>query len=257
MRLDPSAALAGVGLLTHDRIGSTNAEALRLARAGQRGPMWIVARSQTEGRGRRGRAWVSEPGNLYATLLLSDPGPPERLSELSFVAALALHDALAAPVAGLGARLSLKWPNDVLIDGNKVAGILVEAEGRAVAVGIGVNCAHHPDRTAYPATDLATAGVRRAPEEVLVTLSAAMVRRLQQWQRGADFASVRADWLARATRLGKRVRVSLPDGEREGIFESIDDRGCMLLRSPDGRLDTVLAGEVASPADRIAAQVES
>src|SRR6185436_17162017 len=166
MQLDPTAAAAGARLVIHDTIGSTNAEGLTLARGGERGPLWIVARTQTAGRGRRGRAWVSEPGNLYASLLLTDPAPPERCPELSFVAALALHDAIGGRIPGLAARLVLKWPNDLLIDRNKFAGILVEGEATAVAIGIGVNCVHHPDRTEYPATDLATAGVRTSPESV-------------------------------------------------------------------------------------------
>src|SRR4051794_41853151 len=102
MQLDPTASAAGARLITHDTIGSTNAEALRLARDGERGPLWIVAKTQTAGRGRRGRAWVSEPGNLYASLLLTDPAPPERGPELSFVAALALHDAIGGALSGVG-----------------------------------------------------------------------------------------------------------------------------------------------------------
>ena len=101
MQLDPTAQAAGVRLITHDTIGSTNAEALHLARAGERGPLWVVAKRQTAGRGRRGRAWVSEPGNLYASLLLTDPASPERCAELSFVAALALHDAIGGRIPGL------------------------------------------------------------------------------------------------------------------------------------------------------------
>src|SRR6266481_4556190 len=137
MKSDLSRSAAVVFL---DFVDSTNAQALRLARAGERGPLWIVAKTQTAGRGRRGRTWVSEPGNLYASLLLTDPAPPERFPELSFVAALALHDAIGGRTPGLASRLVLKWPNDLLIDRNKFAGILVEGEGVAVAIGVGVNC---------------------------------------------------------------------------------------------------------------------
>ncbi len=112
MQLDPAAQAAGVRLVTHDTIGSTNAEALRLARDGERGPLWVTANRQTAGRGRRGRTWVSEPGNLYASLLLSDPAPSEHLPALSFVAALALHDAITRRIPGLASRVALKWPND-------------------------------------------------------------------------------------------------------------------------------------------------
>ena len=244
MLLDPAAAAAGARLIAHQAVDSTNAEGLRLARAGERGPLWIVARSQTAGRGRRGRRWVSEPGNLYASLVLSDPAPPDQAAELSFVAALALHDAVSGRIPGLAGRMALKWPNDLLIDRHKFAGILVEGEGRAVVVGIGVNCTHHPAGTEFPATDLAAAGVRATPESLFSPLSAAMVARLVQWNRGADFAAIRSDWLTRAAGVGKAVRVAMPEGERTGRFESIDQAGRLRLRRDDGSVDTIAAGDV-------------
>jgi BirA family biotin operon repressor/biotin-[acetyl-CoA-carboxylase] ligase len=244
MQLDPSAAAAGVGLVTFDTIGSTNAEALQIARSGGRPPQWVVARRQTAGRGRRGRTWVSEPGNLYASLLLIDPSPMDRAAELSFVAGLALHDAIAGRIPGLAARLKLKWPNDLLIDRNKLAGILIEGEGAAVVIGIGVNCVHHPSGTPYPATDLAAAGVRATPEGVFAALSGAMVARLAQWDRGAGFDGIRGDWLARAAGLGRTIRISLPDGERMGQFETIDPAGRLVLRLSDGSVETFAAGDV-------------
>src|SRR5690349_8150314 len=115
MKLDPGAV--GVRLLAHDVLDSTNVEALRLARQGEHGPLWITARRQTAGRGRRGRSWISEPGNLYATLLLTEPGPVEHWPQLSFVAALAAHDAIVEVAPELAARLAIKWPNDILLDG--------------------------------------------------------------------------------------------------------------------------------------------
>jgi BirA family biotin operon repressor/biotin-[acetyl-CoA-carboxylase] ligase len=241
---DPSAAASGVGLMPYDSVDSTNAEGLRLARAGTPGPLWIVAREQTAGRGRRGRVWISEPGNLYATLLVSEPSAPEHAAQLSFVAALALHDAVAGRVPGLASRLKLKWPNDLLIDRNKLAGILIEAEGPSVVIGIGVNCAHHPERTDYPATDLAAAGVRATPEGLFTALSAAMITRLGQWDRGAGFAAIRDDWLARAAGLGKPIVVSLADGERSGSFETIDATGRLMLRLADGTTQAIAAGDV-------------
>jgi BirA family biotin operon repressor/biotin-[acetyl-CoA-carboxylase] ligase len=244
MRLGPVAAAAGTRVLTHDTIDSTSAEALRLARAGERSPLWIVAARQTAGRGRRGRSWVSEPGNLYATLLLTDAAPQQRFPELSFVAALAVHDAVAGRVPGLASRLALKWPNDGLIDGNKFAGILVEGEGTAAAIGIGINCMHHPAETAFPATDLAAAGVRASPEILFTALSGALERRLAQWARGEGFAAIRADWLARAAALHRPIRLALAEGERTGHFETIDDRGRMVLRLADGAMETITAGDV-------------
>lgn len=244
MQLDPTAKAAGARLITLDTIGSTNAEALRLGRSGERGPLWIVAARQTEGRGRRGRAWVSEPGNLYASLLLTDPSAPEHFPDLSFVAALALHDAICGRIPGLSARVVLKWPNDLLIDRNKFAGILVEGEGATVVIGIGVNCVHHPDGTDHPATDLASAGVRTSPESLFAPLSAAMAARLMQWNHGAGFAAIRADWLGRAAGLGKPVRIKAGDGEIAGQFETVDETGRLVLRLPDGRMQAVAAGDV-------------
>src|SRR5215813_6996059 len=128
MELAPEAAAAGVGLIACDSVGSTNVEALTRARAGERGPLWITARTQSAGRGRRGSAWVSPPGNLYATLLLTDPAPTEAAPQLSFVAALALFDAVAECAPQLGPALKVKWPNDLLLGQAKVAGILIESE---------------------------------------------------------------------------------------------------------------------------------
>jgi BirA family transcriptional regulator, biotin operon repressor / biotin---[acetyl-CoA-carboxylase] ligase len=136
-------------LIRLDTIDSTNAEALRRAWAGERGPLWIVAERQSAGRGRRGRSWVSPPGNLHATLLVSDPAPAALVPQLGFVAGLALHDAAAAAAPPLAPRLALKWPNDLLCGGRKIAGILVEGEGdpvAAAAIGFGVNCREHPPR---------------------------------------------------------------------------------------------------------------
>ena len=247
MRLDLAAETAGARLIIHDTIGSTNEEALRLARAGERGPLWLTAKQQTAGRGRRGRTWVSEPGNLYASLLLTDPSPPERYPALSFVAALALHDAVAGRIPGLAARVALKWPNDLLIDRNKFAGILVEGEGAAVAIGIGVNCLHHPFGTDYPATDLATAGLRTSPESVFAPLTTALATRLAQWNRGEGFAAIRSDWLARAGGVGKPVRVKTTEGEIDGQFEGIDQTGRLLLRRGDA-VEALAAGDVFMPA---------
>jgi BirA family biotin operon repressor/biotin-[acetyl-CoA-carboxylase] ligase len=244
MRLDPTAEQAGARLVIHDTIGSTNAEALDLARAGEPGPLWILAKRQTAGRGRRGRTWVSEPGNLYVSLLLTNPSPSRHSAELSFVAALALHDALSGRIPGLAARLALKWPNDLLIDRLKLGGILIEGEGTAVAIGIGVNCAHHPAGTDVPATDLAAAGVRASPESLFGPLSATMVSRLALWDRGHGFPAVRADWLQRAWGLGKLIKMTLPEGERNGVFEGIDQRGHLVLRLADGTMRAIAAGEV-------------
>jgi BirA family biotin operon repressor/biotin-[acetyl-CoA-carboxylase] ligase len=249
MRLDPEAAAAGFRLATHEVLPSTNAAALQHAveHDGDTPPLWLVAREQTEGRGRRGNGWISPPGNLYATLLLLEPAP-RRAPELSFVAALAVHDAIGERAPMLADRLALKWPNDVLCDGRKLAGILLEGRMRAekitVAIGIGVNCLHHPSHTTYPATDLTAAGAHVSAEELFTVLSATMLRRLTQWRSGAGFSAVRADWLARAVGIGETMRVRLPDRELFGRGEGLDASGCLLLRLADGSLQTIAAGEV-------------
>lgn len=243
MRLAPGAS--GVGLIACDGVGSTNEEALRRARAGERGPLWITARTQSAGRGRRGRSWVSEPGNLFATLLVTDPVQPERAAQLSFVAALAVHDAIASLAPALHPRLALKWPNDVLCGGAKLAGILIEAEGTRplmVAIGIGVNCRHHPGDTEHPATDLAAEGAAVTAEALFEALSGTMASRMEQWQAG--FAAIRANWLARAAALGDEIAVRLGTRELAGRFETLDEAGRLVLRLADGRHETIAAGEV-------------
>jgi BirA family transcriptional regulator, biotin operon repressor / biotin---[acetyl-CoA-carboxylase] ligase len=238
--------LAGVRHIAYETLGSTNAEALALARAGERGPLWLTAASQSAGRGRRGSQWVSPAGNLHTTLLLSEPSPPAQAAQLSFVAALAVHDAVAACAPQLGPLLKVKWPNDLLVGQAKVAGILIEGESEpvfAVAIGIGVNCAAHPDNTDYPATDLAAAGARVVTDTLFAALSGAMERRLAQWNRGQGFGAIRADWLKRAAGLGEILRVRLPERELSGLFKGLDDNGRLLLEQ-GGRISAITAGEV-------------
>jgi BirA family biotin operon repressor/biotin-[acetyl-CoA-carboxylase] ligase len=244
MNLAPGAVATGVRLICCDTVGSTNAEALARARAGETGPLWLTARVQTAGRGRRGRTWVSEPGNLFATLLLADPAPPERAPQLSFVAALATHDAIVALAPALASRLAFKWPNDVLCDGAKVAGILIEAEGTRpliVAVGIGVNCRSHPEVADYAAGDLGAAGAGVTAENLFGALSDAMANRLREWDAG--FASIRAEWLRRAGPRGE-LRARVGSRDIAGRFETIDETGRLVLRLADGTLETMAAGEV-------------
>ena len=248
MRLSSAAVAAGYRLATHDTLASTNAEALTRARAGEREPLWIVAAEQSAGRGRRGNEWVSPTGNLYATLLLTDPAASECAPELSFVTALALHDAIVERAPELSAALALKWPNDVLCGGAKLAGILIEGEraanALAVAIGIGVNCQNHPAATPYPVTDLRAAGANVAAASLFETLSATMLKRLRLWRRGAGFADIRADWIARGAGMGGDMRVKLLDREIFGHSEGLDERGRLLLRVADGSVQTIAAGEV-------------
>jgi BirA family biotin operon repressor/biotin-[acetyl-CoA-carboxylase] ligase len=238
--------LAGVRHIAYETLGSTNAEALARMRAGECGPLWITATTQEAGRGRRGNAWTSPPGNLYATLLLTEPSPAPVAPQLSFVAALALHDAVATCAPQVGPLLKVKWPNDLLLGGAKLAGILIEGDSApvfAVAIGFGVNCASHPLDTPYPATDLSAADAVVTPAAMAAALSAAMQRRLAQWDRGQGFASVRADWLKRTAGIGQEIRVRLSEREFSGRFEGLDDAGHLVVRGPAG-LTIVTAGEV-------------
>jgi BirA family transcriptional regulator, biotin operon repressor / biotin---[acetyl-CoA-carboxylase] ligase len=250
IELDPRASAAGVRLLAHDEIDSTNAEALRLMRQGEHGPLWITAERQSAGRGRRGRKWISVPGNLHASLLLSNPGPVEHWPQLSFVAALAVHDAVVEVAPEVRPMLELKWPNDLLLSGAKFAGILIEGEGKeeegAVAIGIGVNCTAHPAGAAYPATDLAAGGARVTAATLFAALSVKMQGRLAQWNSGNGFATIRADWLARAAGLGETIHIALADRELSGRFEGLDDAGCLVLIALDGAKTVVAAGDVIS-----------
>src|SRR6185312_2770364 len=239
----PAAKLRHIAL---EGTGSTNAEALTLARAGERGPLWITAARQTQGRGRRGNAWVSLAGNLHASLLLTALCAPDKAPQLSFGAGLALHDAVAACAPQVAPMLALKWPNDLLLAGAKVAGILLEGESDpafAVVIGMGVNCAAHPEGTPYPATDLAAAGAKVAPSALFEGLASAIERRLAQWSDGAGFAAIRADWLTRAAGLGQEISVRLPEREFTGHFEGLDEAGRLLVMQADG-VSAVTAGEV-------------
>jgi BirA family biotin operon repressor/biotin-[acetyl-CoA-carboxylase] ligase len=238
--------LAGVRHINYETLGSTNAEALALARAGERGPLWVSAKTQSAGRGRRGTHWVSAAGNLYATLLLTQPSSPAVAPQLSFVAALAGHDAITSCAPQLGPDLKVKWPNDLLVGGAKVAGILIEGESErtfAVAIGMGVNCASHPDNTGYPAADLAGLGALVVPDSLLEEVARAMQKRLTQWKAGLGFSATRTDWLKRAAGLGETLQVRLRERELSGRFQGLDDAGRLLLDQA-GRVTPITAGEV-------------
>ena len=253
MQLDPRASAAGVRLIAHEVLVSTNVEALTLAGRGERGPLWVTAGRQTGGRGRRGRTWVSEPGNLFASLLLTDAAPPEHWPELAFVAALAIHDAVAEAAPALRPQLLIKWPNDLLIAQKKFSGILIEGEGAqgtqggTVVVGVGVNCVSHPTDTDYPATNLEAAGAAVSAETLFTALSAKMLGRLAQWNAGEHFSTIRADWLARAAGRGEDIRVRLAeDQELVGRFDDVDDAGRLVLSLPDGGRKSIAAGDVVA-----------
>jgi BirA family biotin operon repressor/biotin-[acetyl-CoA-carboxylase] ligase len=235
----------GYRKIRYPELDSTNSEARRLADAGEPGPLWIIADRQTSGRGRRGRVWQTDSGNLAATLLLRPDAPPSVIGQLSFVAALAVAD-LASHFAHLAA-ITVKWPNDVLADGKKLAGILLESgpapEGVWLAVGIGVNLASFPQGTEFPATSLAQVGIAvPSSEEALSLLAVRFAHWYDAWMRDG-FETVRAAWLARAGGLGGPIRARLPHETRTGVFEGIDASGALLLNE-QGQVRAIAAGEV-------------
>ncbi|TIR89111.1 biotin--[acetyl-CoA-carboxylase] ligase [Mesorhizobium sp.] len=245
-RLAPTAASEGFRLEAHDSVGSTNALALEHARAGDPGKLWVVSKKQESGRGRRGRAWATPEGNL---------------ATLGFVAGLALADALDAVVpqgriaVGLdGAsegrnRFELKWPNDVLATGAKLAGILLESTllegGRfAVAVGIGVNVVAYPEDLPYPATSLQALGANCDAEMLFLALSDAWSENFRLWDDGRGLSAIRKRWLARAAGLGGEVAVRIDGNVVRGVFETIDEDCHFVIRDDDGTVLTIAAGDV-------------
>ena len=241
----------GYRLEAEDSVPSTNGVALAAARRGDPGHLWVTAGEQTDGRGRRGRPWSTGRGNLAASLLLVDPALPEAAATVSFVAGVALHQAVV-DVAGpaVAERLALKWPNDLLLDRLKVAGILVEGEmltdGRfAVVIGVGVNCLTHPEIDGpLQSTDLASRGVPVDSSTLFGRLALRMAGEIVHWHRGAGFATIRRAWLARATGVGETVRVTLPQRTVDGLFEAFDDAGRLIVARADGGREIVSAGDV-------------
>lgn len=237
--------MTGTRIAAYGELDSTNSEARRLAQAGEPGPLWITAERQTAGRGRRGRVWDSGQGNLAATLLLRPEAPPAIIGQLSFAAALAVAETAAhfAP----SAAITVKWPNDVLAEGRKLAGILLETgpapEGIWLAIGVGVNLASFPQGTEFPATSLAQLGLAPpTPDDALSVLAARFAHWYAAWMN-EGFEAIRAAWLARAGGLGLPIRARLPHETREGVFEGIDSAGALLLNE-QGQVSTIAAGEV-------------
>jgi BirA family biotin operon repressor/biotin-[acetyl-CoA-carboxylase] ligase len=236
--LGEAARAAGYRLIIRDEVGSTMEEARRALQQGDPGLLWVVARSQNSGRGRHGRPWTSPPGNLYASLLLVNPCEPALAPQLGFVAGLALHDA-AARVTGLAApRLALKWPNDLLVDGAKCSGLLLEGEsgaGRfAVIAGLGINIASCAQGTPYPASFLRAHAPDVTIEATLAALAEAWLTRFEVWRQPGGFTPTRAAWLERAAFLGETITIRPPAGAVTGVFVGLDPVGRLLLETSAG-----------------------
>jgi BirA family biotin operon repressor/biotin-[acetyl-CoA-carboxylase] ligase len=267
VRLPPEIAGCGYRLITREATDSTNSDAAEAARGGDPGFLWIVAREQRAGRGRHGRTWTSPPGNLYASLLLIEPCEAALAPQLGFVAGLALHEAASAAI-DLGApRLALKWPNDLLLDGAKVAGILLEghhgAKGVfAVVIGFGVNVAAAPDGALYPTTALRSVRSDVTPEILFAGLSQSFAAHFDVWRdarrRGEaePFAVIRRKWLARAAGVGDTVTIRLPIGERRGHFLGLDEAGRLQLGTARGT-ELIDAADLYLPPRPVGSQANS
>ncbi len=227
---------------------STNTVCFDHARSGDAGPLWVTARRQTGGRGRRGRAWASEPGNLYASMLLTDPGPLEAVRTLPLAVAVAVHAAISRVMPAGGNPVEIKWPNDVLIARAKTCGILLESEATAdgrliVVIGIGINMAVKPDMAQYPVTCLGEQGVAASPEELFAHLYLEMNRALSEWDGGAGAAAIVARWRAAACGIGERITVNLQTRSLTGLFAGIDDQGYLILETGRETM-SIAAGDV-------------
>ncbi len=234
-----------------DSVTSTNDEMKQRARAGAPEGTLMVAREQRAGRGRGGRQWTSKPGNLYMSLLLRPLGNAGVVAQVSFLAAVALADALVKVAPDLTPRL--KWPNDVLIDGAKISGILLESSAQSgggvdwLVLGMGVNVAHHPEEAGRAATSLHALGAADCTVFLLLAaLAPALLHWLDIW-REAGFAPLRRAWLERAAGLDGRLRVRLPKEEFTGTFRDLDGDGSLIVELPDGEMRVIKAGEVFLP----------
>ena len=214
-------------------VDSTNAAALRRAGAGEEGPLWIMADAQTAGRGRAGRSWTSEPGNLHASLLVTLSAPPAKAYQLALVAGVAVADAIRAAMSEPPAGLRLKWPNDILIDGEKAGGILIESTstpaGLAAAIGVGINVASAPAPLDRPATCLAAHGAAPDPEALLAHIAQAAAAGLATWAEGVGFPGVREAWLNRAHPIGERLSINTGSERITGAFLGLDPEGALML----------------------------
>jgi BirA family biotin operon repressor/biotin-[acetyl-CoA-carboxylase] ligase len=237
-------------LIALDEVASTNDEALGLAAEGADEGTLITARRQTAGRGRRGRTWQSDEGNLFLSLILRPRGGPRAAGAAGFAGALAIADAISR-LMGSDDEVALKWPNDVLIRGRKVSGLLIErAVGDALVLGVGVNLVSHPADTRYPATDLSAEGAGEVPLSVaLRAFCAAFLRRYHCWQDDG-FGPLREAWLARAKGIGEELSVEIEGRRFDGVFRTLDETGALCLDLGAAGMKIVTAGDVyfhASP----------
>jgi BirA family biotin operon repressor/biotin-[acetyl-CoA-carboxylase] ligase len=238
-------------LLTYDALDSTNSEARRLAGGGASHGAVIWARKQTAGRGRMGREWVSADGNLFVTVLLSPPAELRLCSQLSFVAALAVADTLEG-ILPAPADIACKWPNDVLVAGKKIAGILLESfttkelvsERQWIAVGVGINVDSAPEHVLFPATCLRESGVELISAKIVLSRFVHhFISRYDQWE-SAGFPPLRKAWQGKAYQINRPVEVIVGEDRLQGVFAGIDEEGRLLLRNQQKQTQAIVAGDV-------------
>jgi BirA family transcriptional regulator, biotin operon repressor / biotin---[acetyl-CoA-carboxylase] ligase len=241
----------GYRLLRLEAVDSTNAEARRRAKAGEPGPLWIWSARQSQGRGRGGREWVSLHGNLFASLLIGVNCSIRVASQLALVAGVVTYDTIAKLIAYEGrSELLLKWPNDVLLAGEKLAGMLLENVGSpienrsVIVIGTGINLADHPENMPQPAISLGAYGMTITPADALEVLAATTHEWLTRWNEGTGFPSVRRAWLDRAGPTGRPLRVMINGDETEGVYAGLDADGALRLLTPDGFEHRIAAGDV-------------
>lgn len=233
-----------------EETGSTNAEAFKHAEAGEAGPLWIMALRQTEGRGRSGRRWTSDRGNLYASRLQRLQCPQSNVHQLSLLTGVAVVEAIAVAAQKAIPGLRLKWPNDVLIGRDKCAGILAESQSWGqrseivIVLGIGINLASHPTDAGQPVTHLAAHGVTVMPETMLAALAASTDRWIEIWDGGVGFERVRTAWLEHGSAVGERLTINTGRERIAGTFLGLDGSGALLLRDEDGTQRTLAYGDV-------------
>jgi len=225
----------------HERLDSTNDAVRQLAAAGAPHGTVVHADEQTAGRGRFGRAWYSPPGNLYLSVLLRLDCPVSATPELGFVTALTVADAVDA-LLPKQIKSTLKWPNDVLVDDGKIAGILVEQVDAAQIIGVGLNVLEAPRNAPYKTATLVGAGGIATVDGARDLLLESLAKHLDAWLEHG-FAPIRAAWLARAHPIGTSLRASIGGRTEEGLFAGLDEDGAMLLDTPDGR-KRIVAAEV-------------
>lgn len=239
----------GVGARFFACCGSTNAVAADLARAGEQGPLWLIAGTQTAGRGRRGREWLSKPGNLLCSLLFRPTLHPTEMMALPYIVALAVRDTFLS-LGALPEATACKWPNDVLLNGQKASGILIESSARNAAeldhvvIGVGMNLQHGPDAAIFPATSLREAyGIDAGVREAVTHLSKHLYRRLDMWTVD-DISPIVEEWTSCAWGLGKSRLIRTHDEEFVGVPTRLADDGGLVIRLDDGTEKRLYAGDI-------------